>query len=284
MRIMIVGAGGLLGCACTRAFMLRDEVAPLTRAQLDICDAAAVYDALARHRPEWVVNAAGMSDADACEKQPAQAFAVNAAAPAALARLCTRFGARLLHVSADDVFDGEKAAPYHEWDKPRPINIYGQSKLLGEEAVLAAPKPLVVRTQWLYGESRPGFIGQVLDAALKGDTVYGAEDRVGSPTYAPDLAALLAKLVHINAEGIFHAANQGSASRYTLAGDVLRIAGFNTGVQAVTSDFFPDAAPRPRYSVLQGLRMNSCGITSLRPYQEAIAAFIGEYVKSLACT
>lgn len=200
-----------------------------------------------------VVNCAGYTDVDRAEREPELAMAANAQGAGAVARLCARFGAHLVHLSTDYVFDGQaQGRPYREDDPAEPLSAYGRSKLLGEQMVKEAyPGALVVRSAWLFGPGRDNFVSKVLAAARAGRPLKVVRDQVGSPTYTRDLAPALIGLGRRRVRGLMHLVNQGQASRYELARQALALAGLDPEtVTAITTAELGPAAPRPAWSVL----------------------------------
>lgn len=269
----MTGAGGQLGRALPAALAGHDVVG-LARAELDITDAAAVSAALARHRPELVINAAAYNAVDAAEADRAGAFAVNQAGPRNLAEATSRSGAALLHVSTDYVFDGETGAPYDETSPPLPRSVYGQSKLAGEQAVQAAnPRHWIVRTAWLYAAEGANFPLTMLRLGKAGG-VRVVNDQTGSPTYAPHLAAAIARLVETRAPyQTYHLAGSGAATWYELTVALFERMGLAATVTPVKTSEFPRPAPRPRYSVLVTTREPRI---LLPPWQDGLDAFVAE--------
>jgi dTDP-4-dehydrorhamnose reductase len=273
VRILVTGAGGQLGRALPRALAGHD-VTPLTHAQLDILKPDELRDALRAHRPELLVNAAAWNAVDAAEKQPDAAFALNERGPRHLADATAAAGATLVHVSSDYVFDGEAAAPYDEHAQPRPASAYGKSKLAGEEAVRAGnPFHYVVRTAWLYAARGSNFPLTMLELAKQGG-VRVVNDQTGSPTYAPHLAAAIARLVEARAPfGTYHLAGSGAATWYELTVALFDRMSLKAPVTPVSTAEFPRPAPRPRYSVLATSREPRI---VLPPWQQGLDAFVAE--------
>jgi dTDP-4-dehydrorhamnose reductase len=278
---LVLGAAGQLGSAL--AGRLGERGLPFAARDsrgLDVADAGAVARALAEIRPGAVLNAAAYTDVDGCERDPARAAAVNALAPAALARLCREAGIGLLHVSTDYVFDGRTEGPLAEDAPVAPLSEYGRSKLAGERAVLAAsPDFVVVRTSWVFGRGK-NFIASVRARAetVRKDPSAGplrvVDDQVGSPTYAEDLAGGLLDLLDRGGRGLYHLANRGAASRLELARFALDAAGLaDLEIQPVKTVDFPLPAQRPLHTVLDCARARAAGV-SLRPWQEAVRAYL----------
>jgi dTDP-4-dehydrorhamnose reductase len=280
MGILISGADGQLGQALQRELAAHD-VAALKRADLDVTDAAAVDAAIDRHRPEAVIHTAALTDTARCEREPELAAAVNAASAGHIAAACARIGARCIAVSTNEVFDGAKRTPYLESDAAHAVNAYGASKLEGERLALAAcATTLIVRTSWLYGDGGGNFnfIEKVLSAARAGRALSFVTDEIATPTSAADLAQAIRALIERDAPpGVYHLANEGEASRYDWAREILRLAVMgDLAVTAVTMEQLRAggyAGPvKPPYSVLANTRARALGIV-LPPWQAALAAY-----------
>ena len=269
MRILLAGAGGQLGRALVPKLGTHAVVA-LTRAQLDITDATAVSEAVKAHRPDLVLNAAAHNAVDRAETDREAAFRVNALGPRFLAEAAAQAGAAMLHVSTDYVFDGEKGAPYDEYDEPHPLSVYGESKLAGERAVReATPRHYIVRTAWVYAHGGKNFPLTILDLAKKGP-VRVVDDQRGSPTYAPHLAMALAQLVETSSFGVWHLAGSGEASWYELTRELFRLRGLDTKVTPVKTAEFPRPARRPRRAPLVSVWKPSI---LLPPWEQGLREF-----------
>jgi dTDP-4-dehydrorhamnose reductase len=224
------------------------------------------------------VHAAALTDTARCEREPEAARAINATGTENVARACQRMGARLIAVSTNEVFNGEKRAPYAESDVARAINAYGQSKLEGERLAAAASRDtLIVRTSWLYGDGGNNFIEKVRAAAQSSRTLSFVTDEIASPTAAADLADAIHALIERSAPpGIYHLANEGEASRCDWASEILRLSGIDVPIEAVTTEQLRAggyAGPRkPAYSALANTRARALGITLAR-WRDALAAY-----------
>ena len=189
MRILITGAHGMLGTDLVDTLAKDHEIAGLSRDQLDICNPAEAARVIAAFLPETIINTAAMTDVDGCEIDPEAAFKVNADGAAVIAAEAARCGACLVHYSTDYVFDGTRPEPYREDDPPAPANVYGRSKLKGEEDVRSrSPQHLILRTSWLFGRKGRNFIRTILRSARAGHPMRVVNDQRGSPTYTRDLA------------------------------------------------------------------------------------------------
>lgn len=270
-RYLIVGAGGMLGHDLQRALAGRDVTA-LTRAELDVTDAAAVDAAVAGH--DVVFNASAYTKVDDAETNEDVAYAVNATGTRNLAEAAARHGAKLLTVSTDYVFRGDATEPYAE-DAPRdPLNAYGRTKAAGEEQALAAHPEgtYVVRTAWLYGADGPNFAKTMAKLAATKPEVSVVSDQVGQPTSTADLAERLVALADADAPaGVYHGTNSGVASWYEFAREIFRLAGFDpANVKETDSTAFVRPAARPAYSVLGHDGWSRAGLTPMRPWLDAL--------------
>src|SRR5439155_2804225 len=191
MKIVILGVGGRLGAALLREYRDKFDVAGFNHRQLNLSDLAAVREKLRNTRFDILINAAGFTKVDLCETQPDRAFLINAEAPRVVAEICDEKNARLIHFSTDYVFGGERREPYTEEDQASPISVYGESKLAGENNVLAAKSQnLVVRVSWVFGPDRPSFIDAMIQQAQENDEVDAVADKFSTPTYTLEIAPM----------------------------------------------------------------------------------------------
>ncbi|HWN00760.1 MAG TPA: dTDP-4-dehydrorhamnose reductase [Streptosporangiaceae bacterium] len=254
-RWLVTGAGGMLGTDMVAVLTSRGEpVTGMNRAGLDVTDAAAVSDAIARCRPDVVVNCAAWTAVDDAEASEEKALAVNAGGAANLAAGCAASGARLVQVSTDYVFAGDAGRPYAEDDVPAPRTAYGRTKLAGERAVLdrLPESGFVVRTAWLYGAHGPSFVGTMIKLEDQRPTVDVVDDQHGQPTWTVDVARQIIALVHSTAApGIYHATSGEQTTWFGLAREIFTLLGADPArVRPIPSSALSRAAPRPAYSVL----------------------------------
>mgnify|MGYP002780671847 CR=1 FL=1 len=280
--ILIAGASGTLGRAFQRICHIRGLAAvALSRSELDITDAASVARALAAHQPWAVVNAAGYVRVDDAETDAARCYAYNTTGPALLAMACAHQQLPFLTFSSDLVFDGRATAPYREPDAPQPLNVYGNSKRLAEQRVLAQhPQALVVRTSAFFGPwDEYNFVYHALQAARAGRPFAAADDAVIAPTYVPDLVNTSLDLLIDGESGIWHLANDTACTWAELAQQAIGLAGLDTAVvrpRPMASFKWP--APRPRYSVLKSVHgaLLPCAENGLRRYLADVAKLSAE--------
>jgi dTDP-4-dehydrorhamnose reductase len=276
--VLITGGGGMLARDLRAALAERGNefqvVAP-TRAQLDVTNAEHVRGVMASYRPTIVFNCAAFTKVDLCETDP-RAQAVNADAVAVIAASCAKSGARLVHVSTDFVFDGEKGSPYVEEDRTNPLSAYGRTKQAGEDRALEAPGALVVRSSWLFGNRGPNFVEAMLKQAEEGKkTVRVVSDQVGRPTATTDLAEALLALADARISGIVHYANAGEVSWHEFAREIYRQAGRgDIAVEAITGADLARPAIRPIYSVLSTEKFESVTGRVPRDFREPLAEYL----------
>jgi dTDP-4-dehydrorhamnose reductase len=251
------------------------EAIPVPKAGWDITDPGAALAHLARHRPDVVVNCAAFTDVDGCETRRELAILVNGEGPGVLARACAVAGVRFLHLSSDYVFDGRAASPYAEEAATAPLSAYGASKLAGEEAVRAAGgRWTLLRTAWVYGPWGRHFVSTILRLARESGRLRVVTDQVGAPTYTADLADAILRLLDMKAAGVVHVTNSGQCNWHAFAVEIVRLAGLDVAVEAVTSEATPRPASRPSYSVLSLARYRALTGHTPRPWPEALADFL----------
>ena len=278
-RVVVTGAGGMLGRDVVKVLEEQGlDVTALSRKELDITEKGQCASLLKDIRPEIVINCAAFTKVDLCEEESTLAFDVNAKGPKNLADVCKEIGTKLVHISTDYVFDGTSSRPYKEDDQPNPLNIYGKSKLQGEEAVRKSDSDhLIVRTSWLFGKNGPNFIRTMLKLSREKELVQVVNDQRGRPTYTMDLARGIALLIEKGAFGTVNFANSGSCSWYELCCFVLEQAGIkNVKVVPVSSEVFKRPAKRPRYSVLDLSRFKAITGSSPRSWKEAVKGYLKE--------
>jgi dTDP-4-dehydrorhamnose reductase len=241
MKILVTGAGGMLGGDVARAAQfVNHEVVALGHADLDVTDPRAVRN-----------NCAAWTDVDGAEADPEGAARLNARAAGLLASAAAEAGASIVQPSTDYVFHGDKDAPYVESDAPGPLSVYGATKLAGEHAVAEAnPLHFVVRSSWLFGLGGGNFVETMLRLGRDLGEVVVVRDQVGCPTYTGHLADALVRLLDGDDYGLHHIAGGGECSWFEFAVEIFEQAGVETRTLSSTTDEFPRPAPRPRYSVL----------------------------------
>lgn len=279
MRLLVTGAGGMLGQDVVRAAEATgDEALALARGDLDVTDERAVAAAISDEHFDAVINCAAWTDVDGAESDPDGAHAVNAVGAENVAQAAAHVGARLVHVSTDYVFDGDRSpddSAYVESDMPAPRSVYGASKLAGEQAVVeVGGSYAIVRASWLFGVGGRNFVATMLDLGADRDEVTVVDDQIGCPTATAHLApALIALAREPDAEGIFHVAGGGRCSWHELAVETFRQAGIACRVLPCTTAEMPRPAPRPPFSALVSERDDA---PLLPPWQEGLTMYLAQ--------
>ena len=276
MRILVTGAAGMLGHDLVPLLSRTHRVRGVDLENFDITDRIAVAGFIQAEKPEVVIHAAAYTNVDTAESDPATAMAVNGSGAENVAVACREVGARMILISTDYVFDGEKRTPYLESDRPNPVNAYGRSKLEGEIlARRALPSLTVVRTAWLYGAGGENFITKILAAARGRNRLEVVTDEVGSPSWTVDLSSALKRLLEAGAFApLYHLAGSGTCSRYELATELFSLLGIkNCQPEPVGKESFQTPARRPAYSALASERLGLENIEPLRHWREALSEF-----------
>jgi dTDP-4-dehydrorhamnose reductase len=273
MRIAITGAGGQLGQALQAALRHEHAVIPLAHADVEL-GAPGCVERLVATAAELVIHPAAYTDVDGCARDPERAYRVNGLGAQYVALACQQLNAPLVYVSTNEVFDGAAATPYVEYDRAAPINAYARSKWAGEQAVRELlDRFYIVRVAWLFGGPR-NFVRTVLRLAAERDSLAMVADEVGSPTYAPDAAAAIARLIELPFYGTYHLVNQGACSRLEFAAAALRLAGReHVALRPIKLAEFKRDSIVPPYTPLRNVAAAALGI-QLRPWQEALAEYV----------
>jgi dTDP-4-dehydrorhamnose reductase len=272
MRIAITGADGQLGCELQRV-LGRHDLIPFLWPAFDLLRDEAEGQVRAA-KPEVIVHAAAFTDVDGAEREPGQAMAVNVEGTGRVARAAAAVGARLIVLSTDYVFDGNKHSPYLEDDEPHPLNVYGRSKLEAErQAMTVCPDALIVRTAWLYGPQGKNFVKTIMRLAGEQPALRVVSDQRGSPTHAGDLADALLHMLTLDLRGVVHASGSGDCSWHEFAQAIVGMMEKAIPVHPISTGEALRPAARPAYSVLANRRLAERGIT-LPHWKEALGRFI----------
>ena len=275
MKILVTGAGGMLGTDFIRAARYwNHDVVGFTHAELDITDSEAVWSTCVKERPEVVVNCAAYTDVDGAQDDLEGASRVNVEGSRFVALGAAEVGASVVYPSTDYVFDGLKGAPYVESDPTRPLSVYGQTKAAGEaETAAANQRYYIVRSSWLYGTGGRNFVDTMLALGHDQGDVVVVRDQVGCPTYTAHLADALVRLIATTAYGIHHIAGGGECSWYEFAQEIFRQSSLEVRMMSMTTDELSRPAPRPPYSVLATERGEAI---YLPEWQEGLASYLAE--------
>ncbi len=281
MRALITGGSGQLGRALKRTAVDTDCEA-FSQRHLDVTDFDAVWDRVKRLEPDLIIHAGAMTDVDGCERDSDRAWRVNALGTQHVAAAATEASIPLVYVSTNFVFDGESKEPYHEFDRPNPISVYGASKLAGEFAVQSiCPRHYIVRTSMVYDESGRNFVNTMLRLAQDRTSLRVVADQVGNPTYAGDLAEAIWKLVRRPNYGLFHLTNTGVASWHDWATEIFRLSNVNIDVEPIPASDYQRAATPPRNGAMANLAAASLNVT-LPQWKDALGRCLANRTELLS--
>lgn len=268
MRILLIGRNGQIGYELVQRLGTLGEVTAIGRQECDLTDRVWLRTTVRLTEPQLIVNAAAYTAVDQAEQEPDVARAINAIAPEVLAEEAAQLGAALVHYSTDYVFDGEKRAPYVENDGPNPLNVYGASKLEGEQAIRSTPIPaMILRTSWVYSLRAENFVSKVFLWAKTKPELRIVADQVSRPTWAVRVADATVRILKqcVNGRGfspdyhgVYHLASSGTTSRYGWAKAILHHSAHEPPPRVVPtlSNEFPTPAARPRYTALDCTRLD----------------------------
>lgn len=278
MRILVTGAGGMLGRTLVEQFSTH-ELIPVGRNDFDLIDTAATMRAVRDARPNVVLHCAAMTAVDDCEREQDRAFAVNALGSAHIAAASHAARARLVAFSTDYVFSGEHDRPYHEWDRPAPKTVYGRSKLAGEEAVRQhCPDHVIARIAWLYGPDGPSFVHTMLDLGQRdGDPLRVVDDQHGNPTSTLAVARHISQLIEMRLVGTVHLTCEGETTWYGFAREIFQHAGLQRGARPCTTQAFRRPAHRPANSRLENRVLRLTGAPPMPHWRDALRSFLSAY-------
>jgi dTDP-4-dehydrorhamnose reductase len=284
--ILVIGGKGMLGrdlMSILPSTLSNDEIFGWDIEEVDIREEESTLFKIEKLRPDIVINIAAHTDVDGCESDEERAFAVNAEGARHVALGALKCGAKMVYLSTDYVFDGNKREPYLETDPPHPLNVYGRSKLKGEQYVQALLKDaLIIRTQWLYGKSGKNFVTSILRQASEKKVLSIVNDQIGSPTYTVDLAKAIVVLIQYDARGIFHVANSNFCTWYTFGQAILKLWGMDkVRVIPISSKELGRPAIRPSYSVFNCQKLKGETGLALRPWSEALKDYLATYRPTL---
>jgi len=284
-KILVTGATGLLGTDLVAVLKPDYRVMGVSSVNFDIQDKLSVNDFIGRMKPDYVLHAAAWADVDGCEREKEKAFALNAEAAANIANACKGSGSHLIYYSTDYVFDGTKGALYTEEDKTNPVNVYGRSKLKGEEYVRdISDNATIMRISWLFGTAKDCFVTGVIKSGLAQyrarqkkepyETIKIVSDQYSCPTWTVDVADQTRAVIEDKITGLIHAVSYGELSRYQLAGHIFEELSWEIEMEPCRMSDFKMKAPRPKRSGLSNSRLDSLGKSVMRDYQEAVRDFL----------
>lgn len=276
LRILITGAEGQLGKAIIKQWAAEDSLFAYNSIDCNVLDKNKVLEIFLKILPDVVVHCAAYTAVDKAETEIVKCKAVNIQGSINVAEACRRIGSKLVFISSDYVFDGEKKGQYEITDEVRPLNMYGLTKAVAEKEVKAINlKTFIVRTSWMFGEGK-NFVNTMLELAKTSGMIPVVKDQIGSPTYAVDLANFLYQLIRTEKYGIYHATNEGFCSWAELAQRIFILKGVDVRVVPVTSEEYGAKAKRPKNSMLSKASLDHNGFLRFPTWEESLE----EYLKS----
>lgn len=277
MKILVTGANGQIGREIkTQLDLQKYSILAADRKILDISDRDSVIGIFKYFQPDIVVNCASYTSVDECEDDQNYqlAYKINVDAVKYLANECDKYGAKFIHFSSDYVFDGTSNSPIIETYKRNPINKYGITKMLSEDATMSnCSKYFLIRTSWLYGDGN-NFVNTMLNLVKTNTELNVVNDQIGTPTSTKDLTNVILRLIETDEFGIYHCTNHGECSWYEFAKEIFRIKEINIRVNQITSEELNRKARRPKYSVLDNMNLREKGMDIFRPWQIALKDYL----------
>lgn len=276
MKILITGAGGQLGYDLIRVLSPRHEIWAMKKKDLDVTNEGQVMEVIQRIKPNVIIHAAAYTSVDLAEDNEEEAYRVNANGTRNIAAAANRTKSKLIYISTDYVFDGEKGKPYTELDEPSPVGIYGNSKLEGERwTQLLSNHFFILRTAWLFGIQGNNFIKKIYDKAVQKQPISAVSNQIGSPTYSLDLARFINCIIYTEKYGIYHVSNHGYCTRYELALAVLKAANLkDVKCKAVGLSQFKLRASRPENTALDDWATRLKELPVMRDWEDAVKSFV----------
>ena len=276
MKVLVTGANGQLGYDVVKELQKQNiECCGATRQDFDIVDFEATEKFITNYMPDAVIHCAAYTAVDKAEDEQGLCYLVNASATENIAEICRKINAKMLYISTDYVFDGTKDGFYEVDDEPNPINVYGKTKLLGEQAVQRIlDKYFIVRISWVFGEHGNNFVKTMLRLGKEYKEINVVADQYGSPTYTEDLASLLVEMIQTDKYGIYHATNEGVCTWAEFAEEIFKITGMDIKVNHITTSEYPTRAKRPMNSRLSKNSLVINGFYVLKNWQNALKNYL----------
>jgi dTDP-4-dehydrorhamnose reductase len=280
LKIAITGAAGRFGHGLQMALEPKHAVFPVRHADVDTTKADDVVRVLAGINPDVVIHAAALPDIDYCETHPEETQKVNVEGTRNVMRAAAQFGAGLVHISTDAVFDGAKEAPYVERDPTNPISVYGRSKLAAEQVVKEYEKHWIFRVSVLFGPGKENFVSKAIQQVRAGMVHKVASDQLGSATYTLDAGEKILEVVEAKAYGLYHLCNSGPCTRLDLAKQAVADAGLDPElVQGMPTASMSRPGPRVKYAVMEMAALRDRGFEEPRRWEEALREYVKTYVE-----
>ena len=286
MKILLLGGTGMLGSDCRKVLSEDHEVIAPTKKELDIISWDVVIENLHKIKPRVIVNCAAYTDVNGCETEKFLVRKVNVEGPRNLAQGSARFNCRIIHISTDYVFSGQKGIPqpYFEDDPVDPVSAYGRCKVESEVAVKEnAPNYIILRTGWLYGFYGNDFIDTILLNSVKRPrkTMKITDEQIGSPTWTFRLANQIKMLLNSDVKGTFHATSEGYCTRYEYVEHIFKKLKIKTPIKPCSMKEFPQPAKRPKNCILENRLLKKMGLNVMTDWKEDLDQYLDQHGKEL---
>ena len=276
MKVLVTGVKGQLGYDVVKELEKRGhQPIGVDRDEMDLMDNDAIRTFIMELKPEAIVHCAAYTAVDKAEEEVETCYQINAESVKVISECAKELDVKLIYISTDYVFDGTKEGEYVETDLPNPINVYGASKLKGEQYVQTLlEKYYIVRISWVFGVNGNNFIKTMRRLGSERDELNIINDQVGSPTYTADLARLLVDMMETDKYGIYHATNEETCSWYEFANEIFKQSGIEVKTNPITTDQYPTAAKRPMNSRMSKAKLKANGFNLLPTWQQALAHYL----------
>lgn len=282
MKLAVIGSNGQLGSDIAKEFSEKGyEVVGLTHTEIEVSNFESVHSVLTNIKPGIVVNTAAMHNVEKCEREPLRSFQVNSLGAKYLSEICNEIDSVLVHISTDYVFDGKKSSPYVETHITSPLNVYGNTKVSGEQFIEAiAKKYFIVRTSGVYGHypcrAKGGlnFVELMLKLAKEKPELRVVDDEILTPTSTKEIARQLNELIQAGAYGLYHATAEGCCSWFQFAKKIFEITLTKANLNIATPNEFPMKIPRPKYSVLENANLKSSGLNIVKSWEDGLKEYL----------
>jgi len=282
MKVLVLGANGQLGYEFLNFLKDKAEVFPFNHAQLDVLSFLGLSKVISEISPDVVINCAAYTKVDQAEKEPTLAYKVNAIGARNVSFASLKAKSKIVYFSTDYVFDGTKGSPYEEFDSPKPLSVYGNSKFLGEIYTRRHnPDHLILRVSWLYGINGSNFVKTIIRLAKEKGELRIVNDQVGTPTYTLDMVKQTWELIQQDSVGLYHSANMGQTTWFEFAKRIVEKLNLNAKVLPIKTDEFPTLARRPNFSVLDNYLLKLENRNIMRSWEEAFDDFATKYKMKL---
>ena len=276
MKVLVTGVKGQLGYDVVKDLEKRGhQPIGVDRDEMDLMDNEAIRTFIMNLKPEAIIHCAAYTAVDKAEEEVETCYQINAESVKVISECAKELDVKLIYISTDYVFDGTKEGEYVETDVPNPINVYGASKLKGEQYVQTLlEKYYIVRISWVFGVNGNNFIKTMRRLGSERDELNIINDQVGSPTYTADLAPLLVDMMETDKYGIYHATNEETCSWYEFANEIFKQSGIEVKTNPITTDQYPTAAKRPMNSCMSKAKLKANGFNLLPMWQEALVEYL----------